>query len=399
MDNQGRNLHYNQRSKHLVPTYRVCPQSPVQTQVQSGPWCQECILWHHPWMWRNERTPIRSSLQWKHTQDPIWARSQNWLQASWLLVTSTPSPSILSNSTVYYWKGRSRIPWETMLQPSTVSSSRSSQMLTYSFVIARKGETLWPTQQKLIPFQRHPWTPTHQTCPRWNQIQCQAVPWMHILCSKSLWKHDMQWSQMPLLPQCPSPVQRKRMGCTFFWNSQEKWSDMICLRLSPTKQMDHPLTIPNAIHSQTVQMLWRVYLLYCPRSQHGILDNPSWQTFAMPVHDHLTLGKVLLPPSSNGTCLFTRHIPRENVRTIHRHDLCHSLSRRHTCTYLRFIWWPPTTTWKCFQMAPLQQPSSQCQKIKLLRIGDWIPRLYTYERRYQTATTKGQCNPSRHTAS
>jgi hypothetical protein len=31
MDNQGRNLHYNRRGKHLVPTYRICPQLPVQT--------------------------------------------------------------------------------------------------------------------------------------------------------------------------------------------------------------------------------------------------------------------------------------------------------------------------------------------------------------------------------
>jgi hypothetical protein len=59
------------------------------------------------------------------------------------------------------------------LQPSTVSSSRSSQVPTYSFVITRKGETPRPTQQTLIPFQRHPQTPTHQTCPR-----C-------ILCSKA----------------------------------------------------------------------------------------------------------------------------------------------------------------------------------------------------------------------
>jgi hypothetical protein len=65
-------------------------------------------------------------------------------------------------------------------------------------------------------------------------------------------------------------------GYTFFRNSQEKQSDSIRLRLSPTKQMDHLLTIPNAIHSQTIQMLWKVYLLYCPWSQHGILDNPSW---------------------------------------------------------------------------------------------------------------------------
>jgi hypothetical protein len=35
------------------------------------------------------------------------------------------------------------------------------------------------------------------------------------------------------------------------------------------------------------------------------------QTFTTPVHNQVTLGKVLLPPSSNGTCLFTRHIPRE----------------------------------------------------------------------------------------
>jgi hypothetical protein len=34
-----------------------------------------------------------------------------------------------------------------------------------------------------------------------------------------------------LLPQCPLLVQQKGMGCTFFWNSQEKWSDSICLRL------------------------------------------------------------------------------------------------------------------------------------------------------------------------
>jgi hypothetical protein len=93
---------------------------------------------------------------------------------------------------VHYWKGRRRIPWEMMLQPSTVSSSRPSYMLTCSFVIVKKKETLWPTRKTLIPFQRHPWTPTHQTSPRWTQIQCQAFPWMCILCSKSLWKHDMQ---------------------------------------------------------------------------------------------------------------------------------------------------------------------------------------------------------------
>ncbi len=82
-------------------------------------------------------------------------------------------------------------------------------------------------------------------------------------------------------------------------------------------------------------------------------------TFTTPVHDHLTLGTVLLSPSSNGTSLLTGHIPRENVRTIHPHDLHHCLSRWHTCTYLQFLWWSPTTTWKCFQITKSQQPSSQ----------------------------------------
>jgi hypothetical protein len=45
-----------------------------------------------------------------------------------------------------------------------------------------------------------------------------------------------------------------------------------------------------------------------------------------------------------------------------------------------------------------QQPSSQCQKVKLLHIGHQILRLHTYHTRYQTATTKGQCNPSGHKA-
>ncbi len=188
-------------------------------------------------------------------------------------------------------------------------------------MVARKGETLGPTWQTSIHFQRHPQTPTHQMCAHQTQIQCQAFPWT------------------PLLPQCPLPVQLKLMGCTFFWNSQEKWSGLICLRLLPTKQI---------IHSQNIQMLWRVYLLYCPLSQHGILDSPSWQTSAMPVHGHLTLQKVLLSPSSNGIILFTRHLPRENIRIIHWHDLHHCLSRWHTCTYLRFLQWSPMTTQKCF---------------------------------------------------
>jgi hypothetical protein len=50
---------------------------------------------------------------------------------------------------------------------------------------------------------------------------------------------------MPLPPQCPLPVEQKRMGCTFFRNFQEKWSDLIRLRLPPTKQID-PLPIPSS---------------------------------------------------------------------------------------------------------------------------------------------------------
>jgi hypothetical protein len=40
------------------------------------------------------------------------------------------------------------------------------------------------------------------------------------------------------------------MGCTFFLNSQEKWSDSIHLRLPPTKQMDHlPIPPSNTAYS------------------------------------------------------------------------------------------------------------------------------------------------------
>jgi hypothetical protein len=61
--------------------------------------------------------------------------------------------------------------------------------------------------------------------------------------------------------------------------------------------MDHLPTQPNAKHSQIILTFWWVYLLYYPQSQHGILDNPYWQTFTMPEHNHITLGKVLLPPA------------------------------------------------------------------------------------------------------
>jgi hypothetical protein len=37
MDNQGWNLCYNRRSKHLVLTHQICPQRSIQTQVQSRP--------------------------------------------------------------------------------------------------------------------------------------------------------------------------------------------------------------------------------------------------------------------------------------------------------------------------------------------------------------------------
>jgi hypothetical protein len=88
---------------------------------------------------------------------------------------SAPSPSILSNSTVYYWKGRRRIPWETTLQPSTVSSSRPSQSLIYSFVITRKGETLWPTWQTLIPkapFDSYPMPSIHKLSKCFEGFTC-----------------------------------------------------------------------------------------------------------------------------------------------------------------------------------------------------------------------------------
>jgi hypothetical protein len=40
------------------------------------------------------------------------------------------------------------------------------------------------------------------------------------------------------------------MDRTFFWNSQEKWSDLIHLRLPPTKQMDHsPIPPFNTAYS------------------------------------------------------------------------------------------------------------------------------------------------------
>jgi hypothetical protein len=83
---------------------------------------------------------------------------------------------------------------------------------------------------------------------------------MCILCSKSLWKHDTQWSRMPLPPQCPSPVQQKQMGCTFFRNSQEKWSDLICLRLPPTKQMDHLLIPPSYTTYSTYQEECQIWM-------------------------------------------------------------------------------------------------------------------------------------------
>ncbi len=348
----------------------------------------------------NERTPIWSSLQWKCTQDPIRARSQKWLQALWLLVTSVPSPSILSNSTVYYWKGRRRIPWRTTLQPITVSSSRSSQMLTYSLVITRKGETLWPTWWISIPFQRHlgllPTKPVH------IEIKSNAKPFYGCTLSvpkanESMISNEVKHlCHLNVLCRCNKSEWAEPSFGTPKKNGQIQFVSDFCQLNKWIIHRQYPMP---SIHN-----LFKCFegFTYCTALDLNmgfwtiLLDKPL-QCLCTIVH--LTLGKVLLPPSSNGTCLFTRHIPRENVRTIHRHDLCHSLSRRHTCTYLRFIWWPPTTTWKCFQMAPLQQPSSQCQKIKLLRIGDWIPRLYTYERRYQTATTKGQCNPSRHTAS
>jgi hypothetical protein len=135
------------------------------------------------------------------------------------------------------------------------------------------GRDVMSTRALAIPFQQK----LHVYLKIITIYICE-LPWMHILCSKSLQKHDTQWSQPPLPRQCPLPVQQKHMGCTFFWNSREKQTDLIHLRLPPTKQMDHLPTLPNAKHSQIIQMFWRVYLLYCHWSQHGILDNPCLYT-------------------------------------------------------------------------------------------------------------------------
>jgi hypothetical protein len=51
---------------------------------------------------------------------------------------------------------------------------------------------------------------------------------------------------LDVLCQCNN---REWAALSFGSNSQEKCSNSICLRLPPTKQMDHLPTVPNAIHS------------------------------------------------------------------------------------------------------------------------------------------------------
>jgi hypothetical protein len=55
-----------------------------------------------------------------------------------------------------------------------------------------------------------------------------------------------------LPPECPLPVQLKQMGCTFFWNSQEKSSDSIRLRLLPTKQGNGSSAKPTQCQAFTI---------------------------------------------------------------------------------------------------------------------------------------------------
>jgi hypothetical protein len=87
--------------------------------------------------------------------------------------------------------GRRRIPWEMTIQPSTVSSSRPSQMLP-TYLSSQEKEKLYDLLDKLWFLFKGTPRLNHQTCPHWTQIQCQAFPWMHIIYSKSLQKHDTQ---------------------------------------------------------------------------------------------------------------------------------------------------------------------------------------------------------------
>jgi hypothetical protein len=80
------------------------------------------------------KTSFLDATQWRNSNSTFstvktYPRS-NSSKKSKLIASLVASPSILSSPTVYYWQSRRRIPWETMLQPSTVSSSRPSQMLT-----------------------------------------------------------------------------------------------------------------------------------------------------------------------------------------------------------------------------------------------------------------------------
>jgi hypothetical protein len=230
-------------------------------------------------------------------------------------------------------------------------------------------------------FSKAPQTLTHQTCPHQNQTQCQAFPWTCILCSKSLQKHDTQWSQLPLSPQHPLLVQWKQMGCTFIWNSQEKQSDSIHLQLPPTKQMDHPPTIPNAKHSWIIQMIWRVYLLYCPWSQHGILDNPSQKTSQCLCIIILPWGKYCYLHLPMGiTCSQDIYQEKMSELFINMISIAHWLWR---LTYLYFPWVSLTITYdnlETFSNSSITTTFKTMPKIKLLCIGDWILRFDTYQR-------------------
>jgi hypothetical protein len=85
---------------------------------------------------------------------------------------------------------------------------------------------------------------------------------------------------------------------TKYFTSKTKYSIAITANDSITKKFpvvleDVPLKVTLFWHSQFDELA----------------QLKNFDAFAMPVHYHLTVGEVLLPPSSNGTRLFTRHTP------------------------------------------------------------------------------------------
>ena len=132
----------------------------------------------------------------------------------------------------------------------------------------------------------------------------------------------------------------------------------------------------------------RVHICNSPWPEHGLLHHQIGPWFVQNMHHYFSVGKVLLPMTTNGHFMFSRYLPSWDVGADGRPWVFLSVHRRSLVHHKGKPGWSSLKAEESTHQAKKRRIEGKCSKMLLLYHRNWISRLCVNQRRHQAITKK-----------